>query len=287
MASNKLTKQNLVSYIQEQVTNLYKLQTLKEQREEINKDLKILEEGKKKKSEYSEKAKEVISAKLSKMADEKMPQDQKVAIAINTAKEKGLKVPEKPKNESTEREHDPKAAVRNRGEVVFPAESSKVKDDKDHFPINSKAQARNAISRGNQFSEAPEWYKGSAQDLVNAIIKAVKKKYPDMEISKEAKKKKMNESVKVGRDTLMNMLKKKYPKAWFKPGEDFGSDYSKDTIWTGEGSYANDGMKLFDPYTDDYENYELEVYKPFNDFIEEMGYYVESYDTGTFFILPG
>jgi hypothetical protein len=197
MASNKLTKQNLVSYIQEQVTNLYKLQTLKEEKEKINKDLKILEEGKRKKSEYSEKAKEVISAKLSKMADEKMPQDQKVAIAINTAKRKGLKVPDKPK------------------------------------------------------------------------------------------KKKMNESVEVDRDTLMNILKEKYPKAWFKPGEDFGSDYSEDTIWTGEGSYSNDGMKLFDPYTDDYENYELEVYKPFNDFIESMGYYAESYDAGTFFILPG
>ena len=50
---------------------------------------------------------------------------------------------------------------------------------------------------------------------------------------------------------------------------------------------ANDGMKLFDPYSDDYESYELEVYKPFNDFIESMGYYVESYDAGTFFILPG
>ena len=40
MASNKVSKQNLVSYIQEQVTNLYKLQVLKEQREKINKDLR-------------------------------------------------------------------------------------------------------------------------------------------------------------------------------------------------------------------------------------------------------
>lgn len=199
MASNKLTKQNLVSYIQEQVTNLYKLQTLKEEKEKINKDLKILEEGKRKKSEYSEKAKEFISAKLSKMADEDKPQDQKIAIAINTARKKGLKVPD------------------------------------------NKKMNENILS----------------------------------------------EEVKVDRDTLIDILKNEYPDAWFKLGEDFGSDYSEDTIWTGEGSYANDGMKLFDPYTDDYENYELEVYKPFNDFIESMGYYVESYDAGTFFILPG
>jgi hypothetical protein len=44
MASNKMTKQSLVNYIQEQVENLYKLQVLKEQRKEINKDLKILKE---------------------------------------------------------------------------------------------------------------------------------------------------------------------------------------------------------------------------------------------------
>ena len=44
MASKKMTKQSLANYIQEQVTNLYKLQTLKEQREKISKDLKILKE---------------------------------------------------------------------------------------------------------------------------------------------------------------------------------------------------------------------------------------------------
>jgi len=45
MASNKMTKQSLVNYIQEQVENLHKLYVLKEQRKKINKDLKILKEG--------------------------------------------------------------------------------------------------------------------------------------------------------------------------------------------------------------------------------------------------
>jgi len=100
MSSNKISKQTLVNYIQEQVENLHKLYILKEQKENIKKDIQLLEEGKKKKkdSKYSEKAKEVISAKLSKMADEKIPQDQKVAIAINTAKRKGLKVPAEKKS---------------------------------------------------------------------------------------------------------------------------------------------------------------------------------------------
>ena len=193
MASNKMTKQSLANYIQEQVTNLYKLHVLKEQKE-----INTLKETKEK-SEYSEKAKKFISNKLSKMNGEDKPQDQKVAIALSMAREKGLKVPEEKK-------------------------------------------------RNESF---------------------------------------LYEEVKIDRDTLMDMLKTEYPKAWFKKGEDFSSDYSEDTIWTGEGSYADNGMRLFDSYSDDYENYELEVYKPFNDFIESMGYYVEPYDAGTFFILPG
>ena len=92
MASNKISKESLVKYIQEQVENLHKLHVLKEQKENIQKEMRLLEEGKKK-SKYSEKAKEFISKKMSKMADEDKPQDQKVAIALSMAKEKGLKVP--------------------------------------------------------------------------------------------------------------------------------------------------------------------------------------------------
>jgi hypothetical protein len=193
MSSKKLTKKSLVNYVQEQVENLYKLHVLKEQKE-----INTLKEAKEK-SEYSEKAKKFISNKMSKMDGEDKPQDQKVAIALSMAREKGLKVPEEKK-------------------------------------------------RNESF---------------------------------------LYEEVKVDRNTLMDILKNNYPKAWFKKGEDFSSDYSEDTIWTGEGSYADNGMRLFDSYSDDYENYELEVYKPFNDFIESMGYYVEPYDAGTFFILPG
>lgn len=79
------------------------------------------------------------------------------------------------------------AKKRHRGDVVFPHESPKVKDAKDHFPINSVAQARNALARANQYDKSPEWYKGSLKQLVNAVVKAVGKKYPSIEISKKAK----------------------------------------------------------------------------------------------------
>lgn len=83
---------------------------------------------------------------------------------------------------------DSKAAVRNRGKVVFPANSSSVKDKKDHFPINSAAQARNALARANQYSSAPEWYKGSLQSLVSAVARAVKSHYPSIDVSKKSEK---------------------------------------------------------------------------------------------------
>jgi hypothetical protein len=81
---------------------------------------------------------------------------------------------------------DPKAEVRNRGDVCVPAE--KAKDKKDHFPINNENQARNALAQVNKFTNAPEWYHGSLQSLVSLVAKKVKAKYPSIEVSKDAKK---------------------------------------------------------------------------------------------------
>ena len=83
---------------------------------------------------------------------------------------------------------DPDAKVRNRGDVVFPAGSSKVKDDKDHFPINDEDQARNALSRASQYSSAPSWYEGSLSSLVTAVQRKVKAKYPSIETTDASKK---------------------------------------------------------------------------------------------------
>ena len=80
------------------------------------------------------------------------------------------------------------AKVRNRGTVVFSAKSSKVKDDKDHFPINSEAQARNALARASQYSSVPKWYKGSLKSLVAAVQRKVKAKYKGIKTTKASKK---------------------------------------------------------------------------------------------------
>ncbi len=78
---------------------------------------------------------------------------------------------------------DPNAEIRNRGDVVFPANSKKVKDNKDHFPINSEPQARNALSRVAQYSSVPPWYSGTLQELQATVRNAVKRKYKNIEVT--------------------------------------------------------------------------------------------------------
>lgn len=78
---------------------------------------------------------------------------------------------------------DPKAKVRNRGTVCVPA--SQAKDKKDHFPINSIGQARNALVRVHQYSKAPAWYKGSLKGLQNLVSRKVHSKYPSIKSEKK------------------------------------------------------------------------------------------------------
>lgn len=79
-------------------------------------------------------------------------------------------------------------AAADRGVCVFPSTHSKVTDKKDHFPINSEAQARNALARANQFSSVPDWYSGSLQSLVNAVARAVSSKYESIDVSDKSRK---------------------------------------------------------------------------------------------------
>ena len=101
--------------------------------------------------------------------------------------EGGLEKEAAKKKKKKEKKLDPKAKVRNRGTVVFPAESSNVLDHEDHFPINSEDQARNAWARAHQYSKAPKWYKGSLKSLQDAVRRAVHKKYKGIEFEKKKK----------------------------------------------------------------------------------------------------
>ena len=84
---------------------------------------------------------------------------------------------------------------------------------------------------------------------------------------------------------LIELLNKRFPKAWFKKGKDFSTsgDYDK-SVWTGEDSYIGK-ERMFDYYSES-KKYIFGAHNSLCDFVEKYGYYVECYDAGTFFIFP-
>ncbi len=78
---------------------------------------------------------------------------------------------------------DPKAKVRNKPNPVFDANSSKVKDSKDHFPLKNIKQGRNALARVQAYKRKPSWFDGTLKELKDMVIKAVKKEFPSIEVS--------------------------------------------------------------------------------------------------------
>ncbi len=77
--------------------------------------------------------------------------------------------------------------AKEKGEFIFPKTHPKVKSG-EHYPIDTIGRARNALSRANAMSAAPDWYKGTLKEFLNTVVRAVHKKYPSIEISEAAKK---------------------------------------------------------------------------------------------------
>lgn len=74
-------------------------------------------------------------------------------------------------------------------DFIFPADSTSVNDNKGHFPIPDAEHGRNAIARVNQYSSLPKWYSGkmNLKQLVEHVVNEVHKKFPSIEVSKDAK----------------------------------------------------------------------------------------------------
>lgn len=73
--------------------------------------------------------------------------------------------------------------------IVFPPTG---KDPDGHFPINTEKRAHAALTYVNQYQDLPPWAKKrgikSLKALVNKVVSRVKKEYPGIEISEEARK---------------------------------------------------------------------------------------------------
>lgn len=69
---------------------------------------------------------------------------------------------------------------------VFPSSHPKVKDGKDHFPLEDAGQARNALARASQYSAAPPWYDGDLKSLVESVARKVHHEFPSIEVSEKS-----------------------------------------------------------------------------------------------------
>lgn len=74
---------------------------------------------------------------------------------------------------------------RSRGTCVFQNTHPKVKDNKDHFPINDLAHAQNALARVEQYDSVPSWYDGTLGGLQSAVRRAVYGKFPGLKSRKK------------------------------------------------------------------------------------------------------
>jgi len=75
--------------------------------------------------------------------------------------------------------------TKDRPAPIFPKESPKVTDGRDHFPIPEKAHGQQALARVNQYSSVPSWYDGSLEELKATVVKAVESKFPGMKVEEE------------------------------------------------------------------------------------------------------
>jgi hypothetical protein len=86
-------------------------------------------------------------------------------------------------------------------------------------------------------------------------------------------------------DQLEELITKKFPGVWIKPGSHMG--YSDKSLISGEGS-EHKGKEVFNYWTEDWKEttYRMKVLIEFADFVEKHGYYVEFIDSGTVAISP-
>lgn len=80
-----------------------------------------------------------------------------------------------------------KARKGESGNFIFGPDHPKVTDNKGHYPLTSEKQAHSALSYANRQTESPSWFSGTVQEFLNAVVRAVHKEYPSIEISEAAK----------------------------------------------------------------------------------------------------
>jgi len=84
-------------------------------------------------------------------------------------------------------EKEARLKSRNRPYPVFDAKDFRVRDNKDHYPINTLSKARKALEKVHGFDKSPKWFKGDLAELRTSVARAVKFKYPSIKIPTKSK----------------------------------------------------------------------------------------------------
>lgn len=146
-----------------------------------------MELDKKEEKKIDSKVEDVKKSKVEKTSEAEKPSKK---VEAPKAEEKSTK--EKANSyifiaTKEEYEEAKKLKKETRGKCVFQSTHPKVKDKKDHFPINNIAQARNALARVAQYDASPPWYDGSLAELQKTVRNAVARAYPTIKVTKPEK----------------------------------------------------------------------------------------------------
>lgn len=92
----------------------------------------------------------------------------------------------------------------------------------------------------------------------------------------------------MNRDELIQALQERYPKARFRPSEDFFSDKNDEGIWVpaDNAEQLQSGKSLFDYYSQDggSKHYTRGVHNSLHNWLNKQGWYCEFNDPGTVII---
>jgi hypothetical protein len=81
------------------------------------------------------------------------------------------------------------SAKKPQSKCAWPKSHRRVLDGRNHYPVKSVNQARNALSRVMQHDSVPEWFDGTLAQLRRGVINKVKSLYPSVDVKIKPKKK--------------------------------------------------------------------------------------------------
>ena len=87
---------------------------------------------------------------------------------------------------------------------------------------------------------------------------------------------------------MLNDLRVTFPSLRTSPLREFGPEFQREGVWTGQDTphVMPDGDPIFDDLANGEEPYDGRVHQGFTAWLDRRGWYVETYDGVTHFLVP-